>query len=545
MTGYMTNESARVLPEKEQRGRVRLKTLAIMVAISAAGVALSACGTVQPEPLDRQDIAAAIQGDEVLFQQMTPEITEPLDLNHAMARALKYNLDNRVKLMEQALAEQSFNLAKMDMLPVLAANAGFTSRNNEDASSSENVRTGVQSLAQSTSVDKDRTDADLRLSWNVLDFGVSYLKAKQEADRFLIVKNARRDIMAKLLQQTRSAYWKAAVTQKLKPRIDALLVDTEQALAQLDQIQRERLRAPLDVLQEQRQLLSIMRNLKSLQRSVETSQIELASLINQAPNVEIPLQAPSQLPELPPLPSNDLDVLERVALANSGEYVGQLYNARIAQREARKSMLRLLPGLEFSYSANYDSNSYLYNDTWAQAGVRVSWNIFRLLAIDEIKAQNEARDQMVEARRLASNMATLARVNLGWQQYHNSLDSLAIAQRFQALDEQIADFSKQARASRAISGTQSLLNQAKALNSVLSNSLAYADAQDAYGGFLFSLGFNPVPEDYQRYDVDTLASNLDASFRQWSGGSLPLQDPALWLEAQPETTQAQDGQASL
>ncbi|WP_405279405.1 TolC family protein [Cobetia sp. Ld8] len=516
-----------------------------MVAISAAGVALSACGTVQPEPLDRQDIAAAIQGDEVLFQQMTPEITEPLDLNHAMARALKYNLDNRVKLMEQALAEQSFNLAKMDMLPVLAANAGFTSRNNEDASSSENVRTGVQSLAQSTSVDKDRTDADLRLSWNVLDFGVSYLKAKQEADRFLIVKNARRDIMAKLLQQTRSAYWKAAVTQKLKPRIDALLVDTEQALAQLDQIQRERLRAPLDVLQEQRQLLSIMRNLKSLQRSVETSQIELASLINQAPNVEIPLQAPSQLPELPPLPSNDLDVLERVALANSGEYVGQLYNARIAQREARKSMLRLLPGLEFSYSANYDSNSYLYNDTWAQAGVRVSWNIFRLLAIDEIKAQNEARDQMVEARRLASNMATLARVNLGWQQYHNSLDSLAIAQRFQALDEQIADFSKQARASRAISGTQSLLNQAKALNSVLSNSLAYADAQDAYGGFLFSLGFNPVPEDYQRYDVDTLASNLDASFRQWSGGSLPLQDPALWLEAQPETTQAQDGQASL
>ncbi|MDH2421978.1 TolC family protein [Cobetia amphilecti] len=543
MTGNEKTETARALPES--RGRGRLKTLATMVAISAAGIALSACGTVQPEPLDRQDIATAIQSDEMLFEQMTPAITEPLNLNQAMARALKYNLDNRVKLMEQALAEQSFNLAKMDMLPVLAANAGFTSRNNEDASSSENVRTGVQSLAQSTSVDKDRTDADLRLSWNVLDFGVSYLKAKQEADRFLIVKNARRDIMAKLLQQTRSAYWKAAVTQKLKPRIDALLIDTEKALAQLDQIQRERLRAPLDVLQEQRQLLSIMRNLKSLQRSVETSQIELASLINQAPNVEIPLQAPSELPELPPLPSNDLDVLERVALANSGEYVGQLYNARIAQREARKSMVRLLPGLEFSYSANYDSNSYLYNDTWAQAGVRVSWNIFRLFAIDEIKAQNEARDQMVEARRLASNMATLARVNLGWQQYHNSLDSLAIAQRFQALDEQIADFSKQARASRAISGTQSLLNQAKALNSVLSNSLAYADAQDAYGGFLFSLGFNPVPEDYQRYDVDTLASNLDASFRQWSGGSLPLQDPALWLEAQSETTQAQDGQASL
>ncbi|WP_176426477.1 MULTISPECIES: TolC family protein [Cobetia] len=544
MTGLTTGYAFQVSPELAPKGKGRLKTLATMVAISAAGVVLSACGTVQPEPLGRQDIATAIQGDEVLFQQMTPAITEPLDLNHAMARALKYNLDNRVKLMEQALAEQSFNLAKMDMLPVLAANAGFTSRSNEDASSSENVRTGVQSLAQSTSVDKDRSNADLRLSWNVLDFGVSYLKAKQESDRFLIVKSARRDIMAKLLQQTRSAYWKAAVTQKLKPRIDVLLIDTEKALGQLEEIQREKLRAPLDVLQEQRQLLSIMRNLKSLQRSVETSQIELASLINQSPNAEIPLESPSELPALPPLPSNDLDVLERVALANSGEYIGQLYNARIAQREARKSMLRLLPGLEFSYSANYDSNSYLYNDTWAQAGVRVSWNIFRLLAINEIKAQNEARDQMVEARRLASNMATLARVNLGWQQYHNSLDSLSIAQRFQALDEQIADFSKQARASRAISGTASLLNQAKALNSVLSNSLAYADAQDAYGGFLFSLGFNPVPEDYQRYDVDALANNLNEAFRQWSSGTLPLQDPAFWLEAQPEATATQ-GQASL
>lgn len=499
-----------------------------LAAVLLGGLAMAGCA-VHPQPLDREQIHDALERDQQIIDGMAAPITAPLTLDEALARALKYNLDNRVKLMEEALSEQGFELAKMDMLPVLAARAGYADRSNVNASSSESVLTGTQSLEPSTSVDQERHYADLELSWNVLDFGVSYLKAKQEADRYLIAADARRNVMAKLLQQTRTAYWRAAVTQQLSDRIDGLLKETEAELDRMNEIQQRRLRAPMDVLQEKRQLLAVMRSLRSFQRSVDTAQIELAALINQPPGVHIELAESEQLPELPELPVQDLEVLERVALAHSSDYTGQLYNARIAQREARKSLLRLLPGLEFSYGGHYDSNSFLYNDTWSQAGVRVSWNILRLFAVGDLKAQNEARGNLVEARRLAANMATVARVNLGWQQYHNALRDLELSDQFLTIDEQIADYSGQARSSNAMSGTRTLMNQARALNSVLTNSLDYVKAQDAYGGFLFSLGFNPIPENYQSYDVRELSNRIGKAFAQWTSGPLPIQDDSPWF----------------
>lgn len=100
----------------------------------------------------------------------------------------------------------------------------------------------------------------------------------------------------------------------------------------------------------------------------------------------------------------------------------------------------MFPGLEFSYAGNYDSNSYLYNSTWGQAGIRISWNIMRLFSMGIIKDQNEAREYMVEARRMAASMGVIAQVNLGWQQYRNAIDALDLSQQFEELDNQIAGF---------------------------------------------------------------------------------------------------------
>jgi outer membrane protein TolC len=84
-------------------------------------------------------------------------------------RALKYNMDYRVKLMEEAMGQRQLDVANLDMLPKLAASAGYTARDKDNASSSQNVATGEQSLAPSISTEKQDRMADLSLSWNVLD----------------------------------------------------------------------------------------------------------------------------------------------------------------------------------------------------------------------------------------------------------------------------------------------------------------------------------------------------------------------------------------
>lgn len=146
-----------------------------------------------------------------------------------MARTIRYNLDSRVKLMQEALAKGELGLARWDMLPRLAASAGYSNRSTYAASNSVNLDTRVESLSMSTSQDRDIRTADLSIAWNVLDFGVSYYQAKQKANQQLIWRERRRKVIHNLMQEVRLAYWQAAGSAKLQARAIRVLQSAERA----------------------------------------------------------------------------------------------------------------------------------------------------------------------------------------------------------------------------------------------------------------------------------------------------------------------------
>lgn len=71
----------------------------------------------------------------------------------------------------------------------MAAEAGYVTRSNVSASSSRSIQSGQESLEPSTSQDRNRRCADLTMVWNVLDFGVSYVTAKQQSDQRWIAED--------------------------------------------------------------------------------------------------------------------------------------------------------------------------------------------------------------------------------------------------------------------------------------------------------------------------------------------------------------------
>ena len=123
---------------------------------------------MNPERLSLEEQLNRAATDRVLLYASQEPLSGPVALEEAMARALKYNLDHRVALMEHALEERLSDSAGMDLLPELAGRAGLRTRDNTAASSSRSVRTGRQSLEPSTSTDRDSGTADLQLSLNVL-----------------------------------------------------------------------------------------------------------------------------------------------------------------------------------------------------------------------------------------------------------------------------------------------------------------------------------------------------------------------------------------
>jgi hypothetical protein len=162
------------------RSRLRAAMSVSVAALCAFG--LSAC-IVSPKPFSAQDTQIRIGADlAAMFANQEP-LTKPLTVHDAMARAVAYNLEARLRVMEHALSQRQIDSASMEMLPRMAADAGFVGRDNVSAASSQSLITRRQSLEPSTSQDRNRRVADLNVVWNVLDFGVSWIGAEQQADR--------------------------------------------------------------------------------------------------------------------------------------------------------------------------------------------------------------------------------------------------------------------------------------------------------------------------------------------------------------------------
>jgi outer membrane protein TolC len=238
-------------------------TLVAMACTVAAG-----CASVEPVALTQQDMQAQQQKDGVNLRKDVEPITGPLTLDEAMARALKYNLDRRSKQMEEALALGQLDVNKYDMLPRVLAQAGYARRDTQRFTGSTEYGQPVPgSFAPgqtSTSSEAAHYTADLGLTWSLVDFGMGYYGAKQQADRFMIAGEKRRKAMHLLMQDVRTAYWRSASAQLLKADVQKTIRLAEEALDDSRKAATERVRNPLEPLRYQRQLLENMRLLESI-----------------------------------------------------------------------------------------------------------------------------------------------------------------------------------------------------------------------------------------------------------------------------------------
>ncbi|WP_277372961.1 TolC family protein [Pseudomonas sp. AA-38] len=488
-----------------------------LFTISLLTLAISGCA-VTSKPIDRSVSEQRAQQDlAVMFKDQEP-LNGPLTLHEAMARAVKYNLEARLKVMEEAMAQRQVDLATFDMLPRMALSAGYAGRSNMSASSSESIRTGTQSLEPSTSQDRDRDVADLTMVWNVLDFGVSYVSAKQQGDQRLIVQERRRKVLHTIIQDVRSAYWRAMAADRLLTQIDSLMNRVVQARDNSQRLSEQRIGDPIQALSYQRALIEATRQLEEQRRALSLAKTELATLINLplGTDVELAPDAGYQMPEL----KVELSQLEQEALASRPELREQDYQARISAAETRKAMLRLLPGLEFSAGGHYDSNSFLVNQSWADYGVKVTWNLFNVLsapaAIDVAKAGQEVAD----ARRQAMSMAILAQLHVANANFREAQRQFQTSQQLAGLDSQIVEQLRNRYQAQGIGELELIQGELNTLQADLRRDLAYAELRNSYGQLFASVGFDPLPESIASDSIEDIAAALASREAQWQSGQM-------------------------
>jgi len=488
-----------------------------LFVVSLLALAISGCA-VTSQPIERSASEARAQSDlQSMFADQEP-LSAPLTLHEAMARAVKYNLEARLKVMEEALAQRQVDLASFDMLPRMAMSAGYAGRNNISASSSQSIETGTQSLEPSTSQDRDRGVADLTMVWNVLDFGVSYVSAKQQGDQRLIVQERRRKVVHTIIQDVRSAYWRAQAAERLLTQIDQLMARVAEARDNSQRLSQQRIGDPVQALGYQRALIEATRQLEEQRRALSLAKTELATLINLPLGTELTLAASDdyQVPEL----KVEWARLEQEALANRPELREQDYQARISAAETRKAMLRLLPGLEFSAGGHYDSNSFLVNQSWADYGVKVTWNLFNVLSAPAAINVAKAGQEVADARRQAMSIAVLAQLHVAHANFREAQRQFMTSQQLAELDGEIAGQLRNRHQAQSIGELELIQAELNALQADLRRDLAYAELRNSYGQLFASVGLDPLPQTLPSSQLSDIAQAISDSEIRWQSGDI-------------------------
>jgi outer membrane protein TolC len=463
----------------------------------------------KPVPLQKADLALTNLTDSHAIG--AEPLSGPLSLEQAMARALKFNLERRTHLMEEALALKMLDASRYDMLPKMLVDAGYLSRDSDMIRQSTNAITGAQSPSQFISQERDHGVADLGISWSLLDLGMGYFNAQQQADRVLVAVEKRRRAMHLLLQDVRTAYLRAASAQKLRSEVTETIKLAEAALADAHKDEEARVRNPLLSLRYERQLLENLRLLEAVQQELSLAQLELAMLINSPPG------QPIEIADLDlPMPDTSvlktpIEALEEMALEGNAELREQHYNARIARIETHKTIARMFPNLSLGAGLKYDSDRYLVDSSWRDASVQLSYNLISMISAPAQLKLAKAGVALADQRRMAMHAAVIAQVHLARRQLDNAAGQFERAAAIWETDQRITTQTANRVAAEAQTSLDLVSARTAALLSLLRRYQALAQVQTAEARLQATLGVEPKIDSVSDKSLDELAQQLRTS----------------------------------
>lgn len=492
-----------------------------MGSLSLLALALAGCA-VKPQPLAQEEqFVLAMADSQAMFANQEP-VVQAVSLDEAIARAIKYNLQHRLMLMERALEDNLADVQSYDVLPKLSARAGLKTRSNTYASSSYSVNSGRESLEPSTSQEKSLSSTDLQLSWNVLDFGLSYFGAKAQANKILAAEERRRRVVADIVREVRTAYWNAVTAERLKNEVSQILTDARSALEHSRETQRQRLLPPINALKYQRDLLGMVRQVEALESDLALAKSKLAALMNLPPATQYDLVVPDAQSMKAPVLAYQLEDLETLSMVRRPEIREEAYLARNAVLETRMSLMRLLPGVSLFGGINYDSNKYLVNNSWADAGMQVSWNLFNVLSWSSISKAGDTREAVAQLRRQALRMAVLTQVNVSYLEFKRATSVFERSSELDRIQKAILEQTEGALRSDAQTELETIRTRVETVLAARARDLSYADLQNAMSAIYQAAGIDTLPDSVADDSVAALASAFGDAQRVVDMGGLQV-----------------------
>ena len=478
-------------------------------ALVIAG-ALSACA-ISPNPLTDRQLDTIATGSLARVAQEQEAVGGSISLHEAMARAIKYNLDAKVELMQRALRTSELSLAHYNLLPNDVVSSGYAARDKYHSAGELNLITMRETGPRTTTQERKVLTSDLTFSWSILDFGLSYIRARQSADRVLIAEEARRKVVQRIIEDVRTAYWRALSAQRMTQKLAELEARTRKALANARWLQQKGDTSPITALTYERELVEIQRTAQELQRELSVAKTQLAALMNVPPETHFALSG-GELDTKPPVLDDDAQQMVEVALNNRAEIRDVSYQKRINKHEAHAALLELLPGIQMYGGQNYDSNKYLMHDRWVTWGAKSSWNVVRLFQYPARRNVVDSQDKLLDARTLALTMAIMTQVHVSRIRYQHVVKELATAREYFSVQLRLVRQMRVEAKAERISEQTLIREEMNTLVAEARRDIAFAAVQNAFANLHASVGIDPYADGI---DLTLGVKELEAKLRDY------------------------------
>jgi len=332
---------------KTKRSKLTQVNFKLMLACGLMAF-MAGCSTKVDHLTDDERFSRVTDDLASMFQGQAP-VTGPITIGEAIARALTYNLDHRLKRMETALSVRKYEFDRTGMLPRLVADAGYSKRSNQPGANSVDVNDPEQETLQaSTSQERTNEFSDLIFTWNTLDFGLAYYTSKQSSNEVLIAEERRRKTIQNISQDVIDAFWKAWMAQSLEPKIDSLIAEASRSLESSKDLVARGVQDSSSALSLQSSILNTINSLVEMRERVDLGKARLGALLNIRPGQDFRVSPPSTM-DVPSNLSLSVDEISQQALLNRPELREEDYRKRVTQLDVKKAILKMFPQLIIGY----------------------------------------------------------------------------------------------------------------------------------------------------------------------------------------------------
>ncbi len=453
-----------------------------------------------------------------LAERQKMEFEEPLTLDDAISVGLSNNLDLRVSRFMERIADRTAMSEKLKMLPSLTAQGVYSERSEFIQREFVDPDTGEVSLSNTVSQDKTTKTFDLSLSWNILDFGLSYIRSRQAALQTEIRRMERIRQAQNLAMDIASAFWNSVLSEQDLEYVRDIEGRMRQYKSAAEELVAEKRLDPIVAKEMERQLVNLTISAADLQAEIATSRVDLSRLMGLTPtsrfDVDPSVAAIDRRLETIPSPGElNARRLEDVALRNRPELFSADLRNRVQEDEIRAAFLDMFPGLELNASYHYDGDQFLVNNDWYTAGGQFVASLLQLPSKYANWNAQKMTAEMVEIQRVLLTAGIVAQVHVALQDFGVKKRQFELKEAALQVSDDLRDMSQERNRAGMIGFSDTVVAQRmmESFLARLERNRTAVSLLNAYHTLLVSLGlgYERWSDPMSELDAEEISSDID------------------------------------